>query len=109
MHTQNTLKKKEYWSQKNESLDTFTPDALLSALGIDRDRRFAPSVPPGCPAVRADRTLLEAILFNATQNAALHGAAHRLLHRLREPAGRGAPRRVRRAPHAPPRQVQRRA
>ena len=70
-----SLKKKEYWSQKNESLDTFTPDALLSALGIDRDRRFAPSVPPGCPAVRADRTLLEAILFNATQNAALHGAA----------------------------------
>mmetsp|Transcript_32327 Transcript_32327/g.82387 ORF Transcript_32327/g.82387 Transcript_32327/m.82387 type:complete len:245 (+) Transcript_32327:179-913(+) len=40
---------------------------------------------------------------------ALHGAAHRLLHGLREPAGRGAPRRVRRAPHAPPRQVQRRA
>ena len=70
-----SLKKKEYWSQKNESLDTFTPDALLSALGIDRDRRFAPHVPPGCPAVRADRTLLEAILFNATQNAALHGAA----------------------------------
>ena len=70
-----SLKKKEYWSQKNESLDTFTPDALLSALGIDRDRRFAPQVPPGCPAVRADRTLLEAILFNATQNAALHGAA----------------------------------
>ena len=32
-------------------------------------------MPPGCPAVRADRTLLEAILFNATQNAALHGAA----------------------------------
>ena len=29
-----SLKKKEYWSQKNESLDTFTPDALLSALGV---------------------------------------------------------------------------
>ena len=40
---------------------------------------------------------------------ALRRATHRLLHWLREPAGCGATRRLRRAPHAPPRPVQRRA
>eukprot|EP00964_Phaeocystis_antarctica_P037384 scaffold21349_cov66-Phaeocystis_antarctica.AAC.1 len=88
------------------------PLATLRRLAARREQLRRPGGPlaPGQlrPAAAAARHGLHQAALRRRAGA-LQGAAHRLLHRLREPAGRGAPRRVRRATHAPPRPVQCRA
>ena len=55
-----------------ESLDAFSAPSLLAAIGLDHDRQFTLHVRPSAAAslvMRADQTLLEAVLFNAAENA----------------------------------------
>ena len=65
------------WAYSAETLDTFAAASLLADIGVRDDKQFKLSVLPDCPPpIHADKTLLEAILFNAAQNARVHGEAN---------------------------------
>eukprot|EP00966_Prymnesium_polylepis_P334348 7389724-Prymnesium_polylepis.1 len=69
-------------------LETFTLDELFDELGFPGNARFECHVSPDRgKAPHTDKLLLQTILFNAAQNALLHGRAGGMVHASAELVG----------------------